>query len=98
MEESVYATGELRPASLKGTIKVVKLTLLFDATQVTEGTPDGDNMIVETATVVSSPEYFIDGARVTYIALAELFSTDYPNLDIEEELERLRATALKHYN
>ena len=97
MEESLHATGELVPANLKDTTKVVKLTLLFDATQVTEGTPDGNTVVVETATVISNPEYFVDGAQVTYTTLAELVARDYSHLDLAEELDRLQAKALKEY-
>ena len=90
----LHATTELLPTDRQGPVKPLKLTYLFDVQQDYEGTPYGNTEILEKALQISNQEYFIDTTQISYTELAKLIRTDYPEIDLEEELERLQAKAL----
>lgn len=96
--EGLHATVELIPKNLKGRVKPVKLTYLFDLKEIHERTPDGEQIVVETASQVTNEEYFIDGIQVTCKGLAKLVATDYPHIDLMEVLDRLYHKGLAYYN
>ena len=87
--EGLHASGELIPEDLKGTVKPVKLTYLFDVKELFD------------KGVAYSPmnqEYFINGTQVTRTALEKLVDEDYPNVDLEETLgELLNKGLFEHY-
>ena len=88
--EGLHACGELIPDNLKGTVKPVKLTYLFDVKELFDKGVCYDAI---------NQEYFINGTQVTRRALEKLVDKDYPNVDLEEMLERLKNIAiLEHYN
>lgn len=88
--EGLYANGELIPDTLKGTVRPVKLTYLFDVKEVFDKGVAYDAI---------NQEYFINGTQVTRRALEKVVDKDYPNVDLEEMLEGLKNTAiLEHYN
>lgn len=93
------ATIELCPLNLKGAIKPVKLTLLFDVVPLHEQTDYGDTITKEDGFALENHEYFLDGVQVAYNDLEERIRTDYPHVDLEEELATLELTGLNnHYN
>jgi hypothetical protein len=88
--EGLHASGELIPENLKGEVKPVKLTYLFDVKEVFDLGVCYDAI---------NQEYFINGAQVTRRALEKLVDKDYPNVDLDEMLERLKNVAIcEHYN
>lgn len=86
--EGLNASGELIPDDLKGTVKPVKLTCLFDVKEVFDKGVCYDAI---------NKEYFINGAQVTYNALQKLVDKDYPNVDLDEKIEELVSEGLFDY-
>ena len=88
--EGLHASGELIPENLKGTIKPVRLTYLFDVKELFDlGVCYG----------AINQEYFVNGVQLTRRALEKLVAKDYPSVDLDEMLDRLKGVAiLEHYN
>jgi hypothetical protein len=88
--EGLSARGELVPENLKGTVKPVKLTYLFDVRELWD---------LGVCYEAVNQEYYIDGVRMRRTAVQKLVDNDYPNVDLEEMLDRLKAKAItEHYN
>jgi len=93
----LHATTELLPTDRQGPIKPIKLTYLFDVTQSCDMMPYGNTEVPKKSLDVSNEEYFINQIQITYADLAKLVRSDYPDIDLEEEIERLQAKALLQY-
>lgn len=88
--EGLSASGELVPENLKGPVKPRKLTYYFDAKELWD---------LGVCYEAINQEYYVNGVKTPYGAVERLVAKDYPHVDLEEMIDKLKAKAItEHYN